>query len=305
MKKHMKKILNFKCMLTFVVVVCGMLGGNFVSVGYAEDMVVRYPVPESAGDKRYEYPKLLLELALTKTIETHGSFLINDSEIVSNQIRNWDNLANGENIDIIWIAENGELDEKFIPIRIPLLKGLLGYRVFLIRQADQPKFDAVTTLDGLRKLKAGYGHDWPDRWVLEHNGIMPDVATKYELIFRKLLWERFDYFPRGVNEAWSEWETRRDSYPTMAVEKTIMLHYKLPIYFIVNKNNPQLAQRVEAGLQAALEDGSFDEIFWNYHNDIIMRANMKGRKLFRLENPFLPESTPEDARYWFHPSEME
>jgi len=183
----MKKLLSVVLMLMLVIEVCSILGGHSVTVGYADELVVRYPVPESAGDKRYEYPKLLLELALTKTKKTHGAFVIRDAELKANQIRNWDLLAEGENIDIIWIAENGKLDETYLPIRIPLLKGLLGYRVFLIRQSDQPKFDAVTTLDDLKKLKAGYGHDWPDRWILEHNGIMPDVAAQYELIFKKLM----------------------------------------------------------------------------------------------------------------------
>lgn len=270
------------------------------SRGYTGETVVRYPVPESEDDKRYEYPRKILEIALRKTVNTHGPFVIRDAEIKAPKVRNGVYLKQGENIDIIWQAENGNLDDDFLPIRVPLLKGLIGYRVFLIRQTDQEKFSNVKTLDDLRKFTAGFGHAWADLAILEANNIRVDTTANYESLFRKLALGRFDYFPRGINEAWLELQNRKEFFPDMTVESSLLLYYRLPIYFIVNKQNQRLAERVEAGLLKAIDDGSFDEVFFQYHEEMIKNANLNGRTLLTLENPNISSETPVDNKFWFH-----
>ena len=270
--------------------------------GYAGELTVRYPTPESKEDQRYEYPMKLLELALSKTVGTYGGYSVRIVDHKANKARLGYFLKEGKHIDILWHAENGELEKDFIPIRIPLLKGLIGYRVFLIRKSDQAKFDKIKTLEELRQFTAGFGHSWADRKILEANGIPLDLTSKYELIFKKLNRGRFDYFPRGINEAWPELEARKHIYPEMAVENSILLFYQLPIYFIVNKNNSKLAERVEKGLREAAHDGSFDDIFLKYHHKIIDEANMNERTLIRLKNPDIPPETPEDEIFWFQPN---
>lgn len=273
----------------------------FYKLSYAESMVVRYPISESEKDKRYEYPKQLLKLALEKTTNTYGPYSVVDAEKRAAQMRNRMLLKNGKNIDIIWVPENGELDADFLPVRIPLLKGILGYRVFLIRESDQSAFSAIRKIADLRNFTAGFGHDWPDVRILKANSIPLDLAPKYELLFRKLVAGRFDYFPRGINEAWVELEQRKKEYPGMAVENSILMYYPFPVYFIVNKENTRLADRVKNGLLIAIEDGSFNDLFLKYHAAAIKNANLAERKLFKLKNPYLPSSTPGDRRFWFNP----
>ncbi|WP_267876184.1 hypothetical protein [Duganella rivi] len=41
-----------------------------------------------------------------------------------------------------------ELEQQYVPVRLPVDKGLLGYRLFLIRGADLPRFAAVTPITG-------------------------------------------------------------------------------------------------------------------------------------------------------------
>ena len=50
-----------------------------------------------------------------------------------------------------------EYERRLVPIRFPLDKGLLGYRVFLIRRETQAALDAVNDLNGLRKHSIGQG----------------------------------------------------------------------------------------------------------------------------------------------------
>ena len=39
-----------------------------------------------------------------------------------------------------------------LPVRIPIRKGILGYRIFLIRKQVREKFAKITTLDELKQL---------------------------------------------------------------------------------------------------------------------------------------------------------
>ncbi|ABC28701.1 conserved hypothetical protein [Hahella chejuensis KCTC 2396] len=263
-----------------------------------EVIKVRYPVPESEMDLRYEYPKQLLKLALEETLSSHGAYEIEGAKIRASQTRNEIFLRQGFNIDIIWRPENGSLDENFLPIRIPILKGALGYRVFLIRQSDQGRFHSIKTLNELKTLTAGFGHDWPDVHVLRANNIPLELTSDYEALFKMLITERFDYFPRGINEAWDEYEQRHPFLPELKVEDSILMYYPLPVYFVVNKSNKKLAQRVEVGLQKAIANGGFDQLFFSHHQSMLERANLSERKLFILDNPFLPESTPKGSQYW-------
>lgn len=45
----------------------------------------------------------------------------------------------------------------------------------------------------------------------------------------------FDYFSRSVIEIYEELASRKQLYPKMVVEETILLYYPLPLYFVVNK----------------------------------------------------------------------
>ncbi len=56
------------------------------------------------------------------------------------------------------------------------------------------------------------------------------------------------------------------------------------------------------GLEIMTKDGTFDRIFMKYKSETIDRVNLKSRKLFKIENPFLPEDTPLNrSELWFDP----
>jgi hypothetical protein len=76
--------------------------------------------------------------------------------------------------------------------------------MFLINRSDAAKFTKVKTLDDLRQLQAGQGHDWPDTEILRFNGLNVQVSASYESLFTMLRAQRFDYFPRSIIEIWDE-----------------------------------------------------------------------------------------------------
>ena len=83
------------------------------------------------------------------------------------------NLAN---IDLMWAGVDPSLDKTMLPIRIPILKGLLGHRIFIIKKENQSRFNNIKTLADLKKLTAGQGTKWGDTKILKSANI-PVITT--------------------------------------------------------------------------------------------------------------------------------
>ena len=77
----------------------------------------------------------------------------------------------------------------------------------------------------------------------------------YEGLFKMLMSNRFDAFPRGVNEIFKELEVRKEEIPDLAVEESICLYYPLPRFFYTAKGNTLLAERVTKGLEKMIDSG--------------------------------------------------
>ena len=136
----------------------------------AQVLEVKYfPTAVSKDDKRVEYVIGLLELALEKTLQSDGPFkMIPISGMNIIRAAHW--LRKDEHVNVIWATPSLEREASLLPIRVPIRKGLLGYRVFLIRQQDAEKFSSIRTLDELRKLNVGQGQVWNDVKVFRANG---------------------------------------------------------------------------------------------------------------------------------------
>ncbi len=243
-----------------------------------------------ATDGNGRYAMQMVNLALGK-IDTKYT-LQTDSSTVT-QARNIDDVATGRS-DLLWAATNQEMEDKLLPIRIPLYKGLLGHRIFIINPASQAKFDQVKTFDDLKRFTFGQGTTWADSDILASNGLNVVRANKYQSLFYMVDGGRFDAFPRGVQEPWQELQANANL--PLAVEKRIMLVYRMPFYLFTGKQNRKLAEDLELGFNRAIADGSFDRIFYNdpMVRDVLEKANLEQRLVFPLNNPTLPKETPVD-----------
>lgn len=254
----------YKIFLLCIILTSLFILSVYASELKAEKLIIRYPRPESLKDVRHMYRVELLRLALEKTASAYGEYEIVYTETQMTQSRALIELENNGVIDIIALPSNLEREKKFLPIRIPIMKGILGYRVFIINKSQKEKFRKVKSFADLKKLKAGAGHDWADVPILEHNGIPVEKGSNYEGLFKMLAADRFDYFPRGVNEAWNEIEARKDSLHGLMIEDSLALYYPFPVYYFLNKNNTETAKRIEKGLEYSINDGSFDNLFKKY-----------------------------------------
>lgn len=247
------------------------------------------------------YSEGLLRLALSYSTHKYVFECVVDS---TSQIRSMQNLNSGL-ADVLWIGTSDVLEKQLLPVRIPLYRGLLGHRVFMIREGTQQLFDGVETLNDLRGISLGQGSEWPDTAILEANGLNVVKVLRYNSLFPMLEGERFDAFPRGVQEPWAEIEARPEM--NLTVEKNLVLVYRMPYYFFVSKKNTELQREIESGLEKAIKDGSFDRYFFNSPiiKAMLDKADLKNRRPFYLNNPMLTPETPLDRdELWLNPLEL-
>ncbi len=262
---------------------------------------VIYPADEDKDEDRYADIKEILKTALEKTTDQFGPFELMPSKVFMNGRRARASLDAGE-LSVIWTSTTVEKEKLLLPIRVPLRKGLLGYRVALIVEDKQDAMQKVQRLADLRKYSIGQGVGWDDGRLYQANGIAV-VEAKYSNLFRMLSYGRFDFLPMGINEAAKSLARAQEEGSKLVIEKSLLIHYPWPDYLFVSKNQPQLHRRLETGIRTMLKDGSFDAIFWKYNARAIEQLNLKHRRLIEMKNHLLPKETPlQDASLWFHPS---
>lgn len=266
----------------------------------ADDEVV-YPAPEGAADVRHDDKLEFLRGALERTKGAYGDYRIRPASTVMNKARQLVSLSTGQELTLTWSGTTLQMERDFLPVRIPLRKGLGGYRISLIAQERQAAFDQVRSLQDLRRFVIGQGKGWSSADVLQEAGF-PVVTSNYDSLFRMVGSRRIDMFPRGLHEAFEEYEANRAAIPNLAVEERLVIRYDNPYYFFVSRQNVRLARRLEQGLRLMIKDGSFDEIFWRHNGESIRKANLAGRRVIAIPNRQLPPLTPlADKSLWFDP----
>lgn len=206
-------------------------------------------------------------------------------------------------LDIFWTSN--DLNNTLIPIRFPIFRGLLGYRVLVIRQNEQHRFEQIKTLHDLKIFTAGLGKDWGDKEVLKNQALPIVTSNKGRHLWPMLAKKRFDYIPLGINEPWADLALRADL--KLTVEKKILLHYPIDLYFHVNKKNTQLAKYLRKGMRIALDDGSYDALLQksNMVQATLNNANVASRKTIALSNFNFSRYIPDDnLKYWLSPKQL-
>jgi hypothetical protein len=223
---------------------------------------INIPKPEKSSLAHGQYFAKLLELALQKTQYTDGNFQLAQAQenFTSNRLIA-ELIRDHGKINVIWTSTSKIREQELLPIKVSIVRGLNSFRIFLIRKEDQERFHRVHSLDDLAQLRAGQGAQWPDTTVMINNHLPVVGAAQSDLLFDMLLNKRFEYFPRGLYEIWGE--QKLYAHKDLIIEDSLMLHYPAPIYFFVNKKNTALAERIERGLRIAMQDGSFELLFFS------------------------------------------
>ncbi|MBA5637952.1 transporter substrate-binding domain-containing protein [Duganella sp. LX20W] len=259
---------------------------------------VIFPRVETLDEPEGDYAVALLRLALEKA---GGQYQVSLSPLPMQQNRAMLELEQGSGrVDILATVTSAEREQRLLPVRIPLTKGLVGWRIGLLRTGEQERLRKVRDLAGLRAFSAAQGADWPDTAILRNSGLTVVTAASYRELFNMLGVGQVDWMPRSVNEVWAD----AARHPGLAVEPALALHYPAADYFFVRRGNTGLAEAVRQGVEAALADGSFDRLFYQHYGALIRRAALAGRRVIELPNPLLPPETPLGRReLWFVPDD--
>lgn len=217
------------------------------------------------------------------TIEKHGAACSHPREVT---------LLEQGKTDFFWAGTTNDLEKRLLPIRIPIYKGMLGYRLLLIRAGDQLRFSGVKSLEELRAFSLGQGETWSDTPILKHAGFNVITSSDPKNLAYMLNSKRFDAYPRGMMEPWQELIAWSDI--DLAVEQELVIIYPMPAYIFVSPLKKELAAAIESGLEKAIADGSFDKLF---HSDTrvktgLANAKLNERRKIYLTNPELPPATP-------------
>ncbi|WP_147819993.1 hypothetical protein [Salidesulfovibrio onnuriiensis] len=266
---------------------------------FAEETVIRVRPPQGPDDASHDYYLKLLQLALDKTCAKYGPASIKVTNFNVAQGRALMELGSGGAINVDWAGTNRQREQDLLPVRIPLIGGLLGYRVPVICKKFTADFSKIRSLADLRKYTAVQGSHWPDSDILEHAGLkvyrVPNFSFMYDMVQKC----RVDYFPRGVNEVYAE-QTQVADRGLVAFD-SLLIAYPLPMYFFTSRADGPLAKRIETGLREAIKDGSFLELMKNHPvtAPLFPLSKYDDAVILHLENPFLPKQTPlQDATLW-------
>lgn len=273
--------------------------GNSDTSATPDPITIKIPKQSTGNIGHNSYVIEVLQMALERSKAENETFKITQLTTSLSQARQIAELQRGEELDVIWTMTSINREAVIEPIRIPLLKGLLGQRVFLVKADRAADFTNITQLQQLQQFMAGQGSHWPDTLVLRHNGLSVVTTTNYPLLFDMLAGGRFDYFPRGANEAWQELSAHPNK--PLQVEPSLLLSYVAPLYFFVQPGNQALANRLTDGLGIMYQDGSFDRHFYEHTSiqAMLSNINIKNRRIFKLDNPLLPKDTPTEVpHYW-------
>ncbi len=262
-------------------------------------LTVRIPLSEPAPPL-YPYYRQLLTLALEKSGE---DFVIDQIALNEPQQRLAQRLLEGKPINLLWMGTTSEYEQTLLPVRVPLLRGLSGFRLLLINQARQQEFSRVQSLSELAAFTGVQGIGWSDIDILKQAGLNISAAPRDTILDMLNRNRHVDYYPRGLVEAHVELVVATGQYPLLMAEPRLLLHYPFAIYFFVSPEFPALAEALERGLGRTYTDGSFMALFEQYPP---IRASLpvlqQPRLRLELASPFMIDASRQIPAHYWHPA---
>lgn len=264
---------------------------SVLQIALAKDIVI-VNKRHSEKDTRSLYPYEILEAALTLSEAKYGDFEIRVAEALLPNNRTIDMLAEGQYLNVVMVVTTKEWEEKALPIRIPLRKGVLAYRLLAVKQQNAELFSSIQSAQQLKELTVGLHRNWATWDIMNRLDFPVASVYSYEALFGMLEKGRFDYLPRGVHEIYDELAVRKVEYPNLIVAPKVALYIPSPFYMFVSPKHPRLAERLTWALEEMVKNGMLDEIFDKHYRQSILESRLHERHVINIGNPLLPEPTP-------------
>ena len=267
-------------------------GGPHQAACGAETLVVRH-VETGNPPGRNEYQRALLDAALATTEADYGPYrLVAVDEMP--QAREIQSLIDGRWHDVIWTMTDAAREAQMRAIRVPMLRGLLGHRICLVRR-DNPLFDGTGRPDR-GDLVIGQAVTWPDNRIIRSNGFRLEAGSDFQSTLRMLRAGRTNCFPRGLSEI--DIEMAAYGSDDIVIDSQLSFLYFAPMYFFVARERTELAGRIEAGLRRLQQSGAFARLHAEYFDTptLLEHHGMAHRHVFCLDNPDVEPGVVETMR---------
>lgn len=259
-----------------------------------------------AGDSANDYYREVLHLALIHGANGRPVPHLNSIPFMQ-QERVLSQLQLGETVDVTWAGPNPLWVNKLRMVKVPLDRGLLGYRQFIIHSEKINDFNKVHFLADLKRFTACQGIGWPDTRIMRNAGLQVQEISDFEGIYKMVAGERCDYFPRGYIEAITEIEKRSTQYPQLMIYKPLILYYPYSMFFYLNTNDEDLAQWIETGLEKMIDNGTLMATLKSHTmTKNAFPLHKTSLRFIELHNSLLPkEINTKNIRYWFQRTDFE
>jgi hypothetical protein len=263
--------------------------------------IIRINLSQSPSDQRADYKLALLQEILEHTEVDFGTYEIDTSIQAVSRKRALIEMKEGRLFNVYVAPADLSWEFQTLPIRIPIRKGLLNYRLLLTTSEHIEALGKVTSVNELKQFNLGLRGQWTTTKVMESLGFTPVKGDNYDGLFKMLITNRFDYIPRGINEIFDELKVQGQGNPDMVIESNLALYMPMPVYFYVSPKTPRIKSRLVTGFERISENGVFDQLFNEYFGDDIAAADLKNRRIIYVGNPLLSSETPLDKEeYWFY-----
>ncbi|MBW8779411.1 MAG: hypothetical protein JF585_09360, partial [Burkholderiales bacterium] len=113
-------------------------------------------------------------------------------------------------------------------------------------------------------------------------------------LFDMLAKKRIDYIPISLMDVDTILASRPELAEQLMLLPDITVYFPLPVIFYVNIHEPRMAERLEAGLNLARQDGSFERLFKSSFAHELQLLRDGAHKRFVLANPFVPRELVEE-----------
>lgn len=263
----------------------------------SNERTVYLPQNNTNSDPQLRYVSDLVRLAFNK-IGANAD--VRWTALEMQQSRSLADLLSGQApFDLMWSMTTLEREQSGVRfVRFPIDRGLLGWRVLLVKASELGRWKHVSSLEDVKQFVAGQGHDWPDVDILKANGLPVVTSRGYDSLFRMLKVGRFDYLPRSILEADAEMASQDQAEFRLVPD--VMLWYPAAAYLFVSPSQPRLADELERGLRLAANDGSFHALFKQHFGAAVQAHPIQAGRVFRLKNPTASVDT-ETSDLWLRP----
>lgn len=249
----------------------------------------------------------VLGAVLEKTRPTHGDYNLTVSPDAAQALRfRHARTSSDIQVNVVILTISPDWSDTLMPVRIPVLRGLLGYRLLLVHRGDLDRFARINTLADLRQVTFGSVQHWSDTTIMRRAGLPVVTGSTYDGLYKMMQARRFETLTRGVHQIEAEVAAiEKNPGNDIVVEPHLLMHYYLPVYFWFSRDREgqRRAERVKAGLQMMVADGSLEKMFNERFGAVIEKYDLAHRTVIELPDPLLvPEDPINDARLWYRPT---